>query len=52
MLITKIVFLKSHAITIDLIIIDMIDFNVILGVNFLSRYIVEIDVGNKKLYSV
>lgn len=34
---------------VDLIIIDMLDFNVILGMNFLRKYGIEINCKKKKV---
>lgn len=36
----------------DLIILGMLDFNVILGIDFLSKYRVETDARRRKLDSV
>lgn len=35
----------------DLLIMDMLDFNVILGMNFLSKYGAEVDYTKKKSYN-
>lgn len=43
MLVGETVFLGGHVIIMNLIIINMLDFYVILGMNFLSRNRVEID---------
>lgn len=41
--------MRGYAIAIDLINIDMPDFNLTLGMDFLSRYRVEIDCRKKKI---
>lgn len=43
MLVGETIFLGGHVIIMNLIIINMLDFYVILGMNFLSRNRVEID---------
>lgn len=42
-------FLRGHAIVVDLIIMDILNFKVILGIDFLSRYKAEIDCRKKKV---
>lgn len=48
MLIREIVFLGGKELVIDMIMMDMLDFDMILGMDFLSRYEVEIDCKKKK----
>lgn len=48
-LVGQIVFLRGYAIIIDRIIIDMLDFSVILDMDFLSRYRNEINYNKKKV---
>lgn len=43
MLLCKIITLSYKDITIDLIVFDMLDFNMILGMDFLSRFGAKID---------
>lgn len=47
MLAKEIMFLRGHAIVMDLIIIDMPDFNMILGMDFLSKYEAKINCRKK-----
>lgn len=46
----KIVVQKGSDLVINLIMFDMSDFDVILGMNFLSKYRVEINCRNKKVW--
>lgn len=50
MLLGKPIFLKGWEMVVDLIVFDMLDFNIILGMNFLSCYKVEIDYRKKKVW--
>lgn len=49
MLVVETVFLRSCAMTIDLIIMDTPDFDVTLDMGFLSRYRAQIDCKKKKV---
>lgn len=49
MLIGKTISLRGRKLVIDFIVIDMLNFDVILDIDFLSRYEVEIDYRKKKV---
>lgn len=49
MLLGKIVVLRGRELTIDLIVFDISDINVILGINFLSKYGAKINYEKKKV---
>lgn len=42
--------LGGQKMVMDLIVIDMLDFHVILNMDFLSRYVAKIDYKNKKVW--
>lgn len=48
MLIREMVYLKDQEIVMDLVIIDMLNFDVILGMDFLARYRVKLIVKRKR----
>lgn len=48
-LVEEIIFLRDHAIVMDLIIMDMQNFDMILGIDFLSRYRAKMDYRKKKV---
>lgn len=51
MLIGELVFLRDREMVRDLIVMDMLDFDMILNIDFLSRYKVELDYRKKKKLS-
>lgn len=50
MLLGKTVFLRGREIVMDLILFDMTDFDIILGMDFLSHYEVGINYKKKKVW--
>lgn len=48
MLIGETIILRSREVVVDLIIMDMLDFDITLGMNFLSRYGAKIYYKKKK----
>lgn len=48
-LLGKTIFLRNREMIVDLIVFDMFNFDIILGIDFLSRYGVKIDSRKKKV---